>query len=443
MSGPSAHNFSLLVFVYSNGQMSVIGLGSGLLSLLDDVIYRIISYLLLTRLPGDILIPSNKIENLDCLISLSSTCRRIRHLVAPFIFKHVSFRNGYTDYILRSKSEVKIPKIDGFTTDFPSYPAYVESTTWTINYPNANTVKGLAYDFSVLVPIQLPNLQFLSINVKNIGPFLLIVPQLTRLDLLVDFTDSLGPIESLCKALESSRLHELNLFIKPRAAVRYSLTTNLVHSVKKLNVLGIREVRGQDFGNANYETDDNVFLDLPQLEFLTIDLSFLQFEFNFSQGVLRKACTLVLVEPSLVVPQFQPQAQLNIQRISSYLGVTHINLQYGDPMIHSDLSALNILQRFLESYNKIKTVSVYQSWSTINETIIRESNASVMPWEKLDINTPNFRVYFEYQVNYERVSLIPTPKTSRVQDIFQSSELSFVELGLYGQRPKKRSSLWD
>lgn len=337
------------------------------------------------------------------------------------------------------------------------------------------------------VVLKLPYLKYLALNIINLSVFKSIIPQLVRLDLFIDFSEAtIEHLTQLSTILGNCHIAELNIFLSESSAIIYKPVVDIIAAsfTPNLKKLGLRVIRRSfnHYSTIDHDIiDDNdmILLDClrnSQLTHFTIDESFLDFvniygtwSSEASSSSIEIPRILTIVDPSVIVPRILDSTKIKLEIIVNLLNITHLNLQYGDPMSQSDVSALSQLSDFVLFYylrhNRwINTVSVQQVWSTANESVLRDlirdsmfeyqQNKDIQelrklngfrPWHRLPFNTPNFKEYHQYEVKHSGndVSLARVLSDNYVPNNFWSLETTLCELEQYGRKERKLSSIWD
>ncbi|WEJ93015.1 hypothetical protein PSN45_000474 [Yamadazyma tenuis] len=404
--------------------------------------------------------------NKDAVIGILETAR---YHSLHFRYPLFSF-NNFVTYL-----ECDKPVYDTFLRLFPR----LQSLKF-LDYPSSLTT----VDISTISTVR-----SLSLNVVHLPLFASILSSLTRLDVFVDLHDA-GPdhLVYLSQSLEMWNLTELNVFLKEPSSISYSLVVDIISKACKcsLTKLSLREIRRcydgavydhYDLDKANGDAFIAAINGCKTLEHITIDVSILNYmtftNITPQQPIVSTGRILSIIERSLFVPVFLQDFKNKLSSLIKSLGVSHINLQYGDPMSQSDLAALMTLKDFVNFFSEtflssqINTVSMEQVWSIANEAAFRDyihrklyleepdlvsvstalspkSFLTLKPWHRSLVHTPNFRLYFEYSVDYSGTFFRPAvdPNTEISLD-FWSVESSLMELEQYARRRRQRSNIWD
>lgn len=376
-----------------------------------------------------------------------------------------------------------------------NFVKYVEGGKELINedmkyFPNTETFKILDSAFgdndndqTLKLRSSMSNLDFLSLNLINIDVVKHLIPKVKRLDLFIDFNElERYHVNELSKIFKGQcEIKELSLFVSEDYCVCHEPFIRLIDDVcgQKLEKLSIREVR-RSIRISHYHRSENYWgSEIPEvyyycgdwfvasidrcstLKLLTMDVDiFRYFEFSGETAVgeiPRKDLTLVLVHPTLVVPDFQLPLKHFICFVIELLGILNVSLQYGDPLSQSDLTALRLITQlvaYLKHYRvTLNNVSIEQCWSTREEMVLRDyirdaitqgDKAKIQlfqPWGILNLNSPKFRRPTSAQVIYQGDDVKFRFDHSSYNDVSKSfwmAETSLLELEQYTRGPNPK-----
>ncbi|ODV77053.1 uncharacterized protein CANTADRAFT_34704, partial [Suhomyces tanzawaensis NRRL Y-17324] len=499
------------------------------------------------------------------LVALSSTCSYLRKVLGPLLFANLSLvRENQIDVVLATPAvmqqysdkkryhrefikevlhtnitecaNAELAKtsfragINGdpsFQCNYQTslginnYITYVECDNSTVQgpdlalFPRLEALKVL--DTSMAEPTdvstaplyrQLAALRFLSINASTLvhaRGLESVLPQLTRLDLGLDF-DDMDPVAGLGglrDAFKSSRLRELNLFIDRSPSVAYveflAFIQHIAYQCKELCSLYIRVIRKQKPMAAPRQTAKGRWsvhqgrpLGSVYVEFLSklghlrnvgFDLAILRmFEFSAEPSTesTKPAAelSLTIVNVALTGTRLERGPLSGLVRFIRALKVTEIRLQYGEVVDNSHLQALTMLTGLVSVvcssetypyYDGLQRVSLERCWSVSDDSFrrryyyvdldllpqsdhqLRAKLAAATVWGRTQFNSPRYKVRESFQVVHtEHHDHRSSPHLKASDDgtnrygssrAFWSVETSLAELEQYGV-VQRHSQLW-
>ncbi|KAF7579653.1 hypothetical protein FOB63_004723 [Clavispora lusitaniae] len=449
----------------------------------------------------------NRLRNhVSDVLSLSSTCSRLRRLCGSALFGFTSLiRSSEIDSILsyprrmdRWSNSTLITdefwsllqehaseslKMSTFVDDLEIDNRFLEHLD---KFRNLHSLKVLDIPYTgpvLSIPI-LGSVVCLSINAETLLRLQdNVFPSLERLDLITDI-HALEPDQDLNRLAKNvSTVTTLNLFVTEVNILRYEAILSFVTSVMEndeLEHFALRAVRkkGQRaqprFWNVAHNSGSKFIDSLcsQELQTFTIDYEFLS-NLEFSQQETegnphRQLERFTLVDSVLALPKIDQSQSRLIGRVIQSLQPKEFAFAYGEVIAQSHFQAFAGIQAFLSTleYCNIRIVSLEKVWSMVDDSLVRkyyeelvetydrssgkdrkllkQKIAAVSLTEKLSFSTPRYhnREYYELAYTPEP-SLSPYNANETSPDDFWAVESSLRDLEHYCLKEKALSSIWD
>lgn len=500
-----------------------------------------------SKLPEFTLELNHLIPNYSSLLALSSTCIALRIYLGKVVFRSLSLiRKNQTDAIFalpksfenfsikdqyyrelirevlfRNFHDCSVSdlaktgfKIINGDTNFKSryqrqfslvnYVEYLECdrALMTSNYlsifPNIKQLKLLDEIFELSeIDLSIPStIEMVSMNIGQLKnpPLASMLPQLTRLDLFIDFNELHDDllttiIENFNKPL---RLTVLNLFLTETSSIKYQCIENILRYVstnETLKELSLRLTRRkfQTYEASDWDTIKNTnFLEpliYSNIERFSIDTVFLKYLALDDRNIQAYSTPstqnnhLTLLQSSLAVTLFQGVEKAKLLKIIPSLQVNHISFKYNGKFYEPHLIALQAMLDLIKTladplginYRDIKSVNIEQCWSADEESVIRNglqdliypltpnedqedlgsNNARKLkqkldcskPWDRSVFNSPRFRMPVTFRVSYKNQIELKVDDRN-LESSFWSQESSLIELEQYSRKQKALSNIW-